>query len=96
MNKAELINEIQKEVSKGGNEVSKACIERFLGATLNAIMKGTKKDGSVQLIGFGTFKTKQLKARNGVNPQTGKPLHIPARKSVGFSASSVFKDLCKK
>ncbi len=81
MNKSELVEAIAKET-----EFTKADSERALNATLSAIMKGVKK-ANVQLVGFGTFKIVKMKARTGVNPQTGKPLKIPAKKVMKFKAS---------
>ena len=81
MNKAQLIEAIAKDT-----EFSKADAERALNATLKAVMKAVKKE-SVQLVGFGTFKTSKRKARVGVNPQTGAKLKIPAKKVVTFKAS---------
>jgi nucleoid DNA-binding protein len=46
------------------------------------------------LVGFGTFSVSERKARNGVNPQTGKPIKIAASKSVKFKPSTHLKDLC--
>lgn len=91
MNKAELIDEVQKKL---GKEATKACAERALEAVLSAIQAGVKKDKKVQLIGFGTFSVAVRKARNGVNPQTGKPIKIAASKTVKFKPSAQFKKAC--
>ena len=93
MNKSELIDEIR---SVNGDECSKACAERALDAVLNAIMKGLKRDGSVQLIGFGTFKVSDRKARNGRNPRTGETIKIAASKVPAFSAGQALKDAVNK
>ena len=50
-----------------------------------------KKDGSVQLIGFGTFKVAKRAARTGRNPKTGEAMKIKASKSVRFAPSSTLK-----
>lgn len=85
MNKAELVEAIAKETG-----FTKTDSEAALNATIGAITKGVKKD-PVQLVGFGTFKVVKLKARTGVNPQTGAKLKIPARKALKFKASSTLK-----
>ena len=92
MNKAELIVEIQHKL---GKEATKACAEHALEAVLEAFKKGIKKDGLVQLVGFGTFSKTERKARKGVNPQTGKPIQIAASKTVKFKPSVQLKGLCK-
>lgn len=93
MNKAELILEVQKTLGK--DEYSKALTERILNGVIASIKKGIKKDGTVQLIGFGTFATVERKARKGINPRTGEALKIKASKSVRFKPGKALKDSLK-
>ncbi len=88
MNKAQLIEAVQAAL---GGETSKAAAARAVNAVTASIAKGVKKSGSVQLIGFGTFKTVQRKARTGRNPKTGEKMKIKASKTVRFSPSSAIK-----
>lgn len=88
MNKAALIELIQKNL---GKDASKAEAERALNAVLESIKAGVKKSKSVQLIGFGTFKVAERKARNGINPKTGEKIKIKKSKSAKFSAGKAFK-----
>jgi DNA-binding protein HU-beta len=87
MNKAELIEAVQKNL---GGETSKRAAGDALEAVLDAIAKGVKKS-PVQLIGFGTFKKVDRKARTGRNPKTGEAMKIKASKTVRFSPSSALK-----
>ena len=43
--------------------------------------------------GFGTFLKKKRVARNGVNPQTGAHIRIPAARTLAFNAGSDLKAL---
>jgi DNA-binding protein HU-beta len=88
MNKAELTELVQKAL---GAETSKRAAAEALEAVLTSIAKGIKKDGSVQLIGFGTFKVAKRAARTGRNPKTGESMKIKASKSVRFTPSSTLK-----
>jgi len=90
MNKAELVLSVQKTL---GGETSKSHAEEAVKAVLEAIKVGLKKDKSVQLIGFGTFKVAERKARTGVNPKTGEKIKIKKSKTVRFV---VGKDLKAK
>ena len=90
MNKAQLLEIIQKNL---GADTTKRATADALEAVLSAIAKGVKKDGSVQLIGFGTFKIAKRAARTGRNPKTGAAMKIKASKSVKFGAG---KDLKSK
>lgn len=87
-NKAELLELVQKNL---GGETSKRAASDALEAVLEAIAKAVKKDGVVQLIGFGTFKVAKRAARTGRNPKTGETLKIKASKSVRFVASTALK-----
>jgi nucleoid DNA-binding protein len=86
MNKAELVEAVAKKT-----DLSKAEVDRTLKLILETIKKGVKKEGTVQLIGFGTFNMVKRKARMGRNPQTGEELKIKASKSVGFKVGKAFK-----
>jgi nucleoid DNA-binding protein len=88
LNRAQLIESIQKQL---GKDTSKAAAERALNAVVDSIKSGVKKSKAVQLIGFGTFKVVNRKARNGVNPKTGAKIKIAASKSVKFVPGSAFK-----
>ena len=88
MNKAQLVETIQKSL---GKDASKACAERALNAVLEAIKAGVKKEKKVQLIGFGTFSIVNRKARVGMNPQTKEKIKIKASKAIKFKAGAAFK-----
>jgi DNA-binding protein HU-beta len=94
MNKQELVEAVLAD-SKSGIE-TKAAAERAVNAVLGGIESGIKKDGAVQLIGFGTFQVKTRAARKGRNPSTGAEIKIKASKTVGFKAGVALKDTAKK
>lgn len=90
MNKAELIEKVQKSL---GGDTSKAEAERAITAVLDGIKAGLKKEPkTVQLIGFGTFKIGKRAARKGINPKTGETIKIKASKTVKFVAGKALKD----
>jgi len=88
MNKAELIAQVQTTL---GPDTPKAAAERSVDAVLDGVKQGVSKDGSVQLIGFGTFSVSNRAARMGVNPQTGAKIQIKASKSVKFKPGAALK-----
>ena len=88
MNKTDLILNIQKLL---GKEISKAEAERFLNAVLDGIKAGIKKSKKVQIIGFGTLKVANRKARAGINPKTKEKIKIKASKTVRFVCGKAFK-----
>jgi DNA-binding protein HU-beta len=88
MNKGELVENVQSAL---GGDTSKAAAESAVAAVLDAIADGVRKDGTVQLIGFGTFIVRDRAARMGRNPKTGESMQIKASKGVGFKPSPAFK-----
>ena len=94
MNKQALVDAVV--ANKSADIDSKAAAERAINAVIDGITAGIKKDGTVQLIGFGTFNVKSRAARKGRNPQTGAEMRIKASKTVGFKAGAALKDVAKK
>ena len=86
MNKADLIDEVAKVLSS--KKEAKEAVE----CVLSTITSTMKKEESVTLIGFGTFKVDNRKARTGRNPRTGEPIEIKAKKVPKFVAGKALKD----
>lgn len=91
MNKIELINAVA-EVSG----VSRKDTETVIKATFEIIEKAMAADDKVQIIGFGTFETRNRAEREGKNLRTGETLTIPARKVPAFKAGKGLKDAVNK
>ena len=72
--------------------LSKADALRAVDAFVEGVVEGLKKEGRVALVGFGTFNAKKREARDGINPLTKEPLHIPAKTVASFKAGSKLKD----
>lgn len=87
MNKSELIEAIAKSA-----DISKATAGSALDGALLAITSALKKDDTVTLVGFGTFKVGKRAARTGRNPRTGDAIKIKAAKVPKFSAGKALKD----
>jgi DNA-binding protein HU-beta len=94
MNKQDLIEAIL--ANKEAGIESKAAAARAVDAVLDGITAGIKKDGLVQLIGFGTFSVKERAAREGRNPLTGEKIKIKASKTVSFKVGAGLKATAKK
>ena len=94
MNKQDLIEAIL--ANKEAGIESKAAAARAVDAVLDGITAGIKKDGLVQLIGFGTFSVKERAAREGRNPLTGEKIKIKASKTVSFKVGAGLKEPAKK
>ena len=89
MNKGDLINEVSKVVK------TKKDAQAAVDCVLSSITKALGKGDPVSLIGFGTFKVADRKARKGRNPQTGEEINIAARKVPKFVAGKALKKAVK-
>src|SRR5271166_3265231 len=87
MNKAELVDAVAKALGSA----SRAEAERAVNAVVDSIKTGIRKDKSVQLVGFGTFKVAERAARMGVNPKTGAKIKIKKSKTVKFAVGKELK-----
>ena len=86
MNKGDVINEVAKVVS------TKKEAQAAVDCVFSTITKALKKKDTVALIGFGTFKVAQRKARKGRNPGTGEEIKIKAKKVARFVPGKGLKD----
>ena len=63
----------------------------------HTVITDTLADGDkIQLVGFGTFETRERKARKGINPQTKNQITIKATKVPAFKAGRALKDAVAK
>lgn len=90
MNKTELVDAIAAKAN-----ITKVAAKTALEATLSAVSESLEKGDAVQLVGFGTFKVNNRKARTGRNPKTGKEIKIAATKVPAFVAGKGLKDAVK-
>jgi DNA-binding protein HU-beta len=67
-----------------------------LEATLSAIREALQNGQEVRLVGFGTFKVRTSAARKGVNPRDRKPMEVPAKERVRFSAGKELSEAVRK
>lgn len=86
MNKGDLINEVAKVVS------TKKEAQEAVDCVVSSITRAMKTGDAVTLVGFGTFKAVERKARKGRNPQTGEEIDIKASKAPKFTAGKALKE----
>lgn len=87
MNKTDLIEHIAETA-----DISKAAAARALEALVGGVKKTLKDNGSVTLVGFGTFSVSSRAARSGRNPRTGEAIKIKSAKVPKFKAGKALKD----
>ncbi|OOM82051.1 MULTISPECIES: HU family DNA-binding protein [Clostridium] len=91
MNKAELITSMAEK-----SKLTKKDAELALKALIESVEETLEKGEKVQLVGFGTFETRERAAREGRNPRTKEVIKIPATTVPVFKAGKEFKDKVNK
>ena len=66
-----------------------------MACVLSSIVEALGKGDTISLIGFGTFKVVERKARKGRNPQTGEEIYIAASRVPKFVAGKALKEVVK-
>jgi DNA-binding protein HU-beta len=67
--------------------------QRIIKAFKSSLLEELKDRRSVILLGLGTFRIVERRARKGRNPQTGKEIKIPAHKTIVFRVSPKVKQV---
>ena len=91
MNKAELITKMSE---KSG--LTKKDAELALKSFIDAVEETLENREKVQLIGFGTFETRDRAERIGRNPRTKEEIKIPASTVPVFKPGKEFKERVNK
>lgn len=89
MNKGDLVSKVSDVLS------SKKDAQAAVDCLLTSITEALSNKESVTLVGFGTFKSAERKARKGRNPQTGEEIDIPARNVPKFVPGKALKEAVK-
>ena len=91
MNKADLVSAVAEKAG-----LSKKDSEKAVNAAFDVISDELVKGGKVQLVGFGSFETKERSARIGRNPRTKEEIEIPASRVPLFKAGKSLRDAVAK
>lgn len=91
MNKTQLIDEIAQRAELTKVDARKA-LEALLEITKDTLGKGE----DLTIVGFGSFKVAERKARLGMNPKTKMKIEIPATRVVRFKPGSELDDAVKQ
>jgi integration host factor subunit beta len=85
--KAELVEEVTK-VTELPRKESEAAVETIF----DSIIAALQGDDKIEIRGFGSFRTRERRGRNGRNPKTGEKVEVPAKKIPFFKPSKELKD----
>lgn len=67
--------------------------EAVLDHITSSMIRALKNGDSIEVRGFGSFRTRERKARTGRNPKTGVKVSVPSKTIVFFRPSKELKEL---
>ena len=91
MTKAELVEEVAKTA-----DLTKKHSEVIANTVFQSIIDALHNDEKIELRGFGSFRIRQRRSRQGRNPKTGETVFVPAKKIPYFKPGKELKDLINR
>jgi len=88
MTKAELIEVLVERIDR----LTKKEAELIVNTVLRSISDSLATGDKVELRGFGSFKVKGRRSRDGRNPKTGDKVQVEAKKVPYFKAGKELKE----
>jgi len=88
MTKAELVEEVARI-----SELTKKHSEIIVNTVFDSIIDALRKDEKIELRGFGSFRIRQRRSRQGRNPKTGDKVDVPAKRIPYFKPGKELKEL---
>jgi len=81
-----------EEVAKVA-ELTKKHSEVIVNTVFQSIIEALHEEDKIELRGFGSFRIRRRRSRQGRNPKTGDKVSVPAKKIPYFKPGKELKDL---
>lgn len=88
MNKSDLIRYVSVK-----NDISYPDAETVVNVFFNTMTDVLKKNGRVELRGFGSFSVRDYDAYMGRNPKTGETVNVPPKRLPFFKVGKEMRSL---
>ena len=89
MTKADLVEEVVRV-----SNVSKKHAEIIVNTVFSSIIEALQRDDKIELRGFGSFRVRRRRSRQGRNPKTGDRVEVPEKRIPYFKPGyKAFKPL---
>jgi integration host factor subunit beta len=88
MTKADLVERVAKEA-----QLSKTEAEVVVKTVLDAVVEALQEGEKVELRGFGSFRLRQRRPRQGRNPKTGTRVEVPGKAVPYFKPGKELREL---
>jgi len=88
MTKADLVEEVVRV-----SNLSKRDAEIVVNTLFHAIIEALQQDDKIELRGFGSFRVRRRRSRQGRNPKTGDRVEVPSKRIPYFKPGKELKDV---
>jgi len=88
MTKADLVDEVVRVA-----RVSKKHAETIVNTVFSSIVDALRQEDKIELRGFGSFRVRRRRSRQGRNPKTGARVEVPEKRIPYFKPGKELKDL---
>ncbi len=92
MTKSELIEAVSQKL----NNFTKKDMELIVNSIFESIKDALARGEKVEIRGFGSFRVKERRERNGRNPRTGEEIKIESKKIPFFRVGKELRDRLNK
>jgi len=86
--KADLVEELVKV-----SNLSKKHAETIVNTVFSSITEALQRDDKIELRGFGSFRVRRRRSRQGRNPKSGDRVEVPEKRIPYFEPGKELKDL---
>ena len=88
MTKADLVDAVSRVT-----ELNRKDSEIVVESLFESIVKALKSGDKLEVRGFGSFRIRERRARQGRNPKTGEKVNVPENRVPYFKPTKELKDL---
>ncbi len=88
MTKSQLV----ERVASSARHISKRDIEIVVDTLFGSMMEALVRGERIEIRGFGSFRVRVRKAREGFNPKTREPIPIPAKRKPLFRVAKELRE----
>ncbi len=88
MTKSQLVERVASRTRDVSKRNIETVVDTIFGSMTEALVRGER----IEIRGFGSFRVRVLKAREGFNPKTREQIQIPARRKPLFRVAKELRE----
>jgi integration host factor subunit beta len=92
MTKAQIIERVSEQVAGLTKRQAEIVVNTLFNSIRNSLQRGDK----TEIRGFGSFRLRSRRMKEGRNPKTGATVSVPAKKVPFFKAGKELKEMMNK